>query len=240
MASFRGHLTFSVSLGAVYGGLSYWQLGTDWGSSALAAGLTAIGGMLPDLDSDSGRPVRELFGLAAVFVPLILLRRLMYEGLTSEQILVICGIAFLVVRYGLSAAFKRLTVHRGMFHSIPAMLIAGLMIFLGYHHHNYQPRAFMAIGVMIGFLSHLVLDEICSVDFRGLTPRLNKYAGSALKLTSPSRPATILTYALLAFLGFLTFREIRPLIQDSGTRSPMVSIPSQNLPLPPEDGQRRP
>ena len=59
MASFRGHLTFSASLGAVYGGWLYWQLGVDWGTSALAAGLTAVGGMLPDLDSDSGIPVRE-------------------------------------------------------------------------------------------------------------------------------------------------------------------------------------
>src|SRR5438874_5033340 len=73
MASFRGHLTFSATLGAAYGGLLAWQLGVDWGTAALAGGLTAVGGMMPDLDSDSGIPVREMFGLAAVVIPLMFL-----------------------------------------------------------------------------------------------------------------------------------------------------------------------
>ena len=33
---------------------------------------------------------------------------------------------YLLVRFGVSELFKRITVHRGMYHSIPAMLIAGL------------------------------------------------------------------------------------------------------------------
>ena len=61
---------------------------------------------------------------------------------------------------------------------------------------------------MIGFLSHLLLDEIYSVDFSGLKPKLNKYAGSALKFASPSRKATGLTYLLLLALGFLAFLEM--------------------------------
>ena len=76
MASWRGHLTFSTGLGAAYGGLAFTQLGVDWPTAAVAAGFTALGGLLPDLDSDSGVPVRELFNLAAVAVPLALLRRI--------------------------------------------------------------------------------------------------------------------------------------------------------------------
>lgn len=208
MASFRGHLAFSASLGAVYGGLLSWQLGADWGTAALSAGLTAVGGMMPDLDSDSGIPVREMFGLAAVFGPLLFLRRLVYDfELSSEQILVVLGVLFIGIRYGLSHLFKRITVHRGMFHSIPAMLIAGLMTFLAYHHNDLRPRLMLSVGVAIGFFSHLLLDELYSVDFRGLTPKLNKYAGSALKFASPSRWATGLTYLILAALGLLVFAD---------------------------------
>ena len=54
---------------------------------------------------------------------------------------------------------------------------------------------------MIGFLSHLILDEIYSVDFMGARLRLNKYAGSALKLVSKSWPATVTTYLLLGLLA---------------------------------------
>jgi membrane-bound metal-dependent hydrolase YbcI (DUF457 family) len=208
MASFRGHLAFSASLGAVYGGLLGWHLGVDWATSALAAGLTCVGGMMPDLDSDSGIPVREMFGLTSVCVPLLLLPRLMKHHLSPEQITVILGGLYLGIRHGLSYLFKRVTVHRGMFHSIPAMLIAGMIAFLVYHHSDFRPRVLIAAGVMIGFLSHLVLDELYAVDFRGLKPKLNKYAGSALKFGSPSHWATGFAYLLMVALGFLVFLDV--------------------------------
>src|SRR5437016_127950 len=131
MASYRGHLLFASALGVGLGGVAVVSWGYGWGRAFLGAGLTTLGGLLPDLDSDSGVPVRELFGAAATVVPLLLLQRL--RGYDGEQVLVILGAAYLGIRYGLSALFKRLTVHRGMFHSIPAMLIAGLTVFLLYH-----------------------------------------------------------------------------------------------------------
>ena len=39
---------------------------------------------------------------------------------------------------------------------------------------------------MVGFLSHLVLDEIYSVDFRGARIKLKSSAGSAVKFMSSS------------------------------------------------------
>src|SRR5262249_49813739 len=148
MASFRGHLAFSASLGATLGALSWWQLGYDPGTAVLAGGLTAVGGMMPDLDSDSGVPVREMFNLAGVMIPLMLLRRIMSFGLEMEQVLVILGVLYLTIRHGVSYWFKRMTVHRGMFHSIPAMVIAGLLTFLAYHHPDLGPRILLGVAVM--------------------------------------------------------------------------------------------
>src|SRR5436305_6651383 len=203
MASYRGHLTLSAALGAGYGALGYFVLGHDWGVAALAGGLTAVGGLLPDLDSDSGVPVREMFGLAAAFAPFLVYQRLITDGkLTSEQVIVVLAGLYLFIRYGLAALFKRLTVHRGMYHSIPAMLIAGLTVHLLYANPSLKLRLYLACGVMLGFLSHLVLDELYSVDFTGMRVRLNKYAGSALKFGSPSWSATLTTYAILGLLGY--------------------------------------
>jgi hypothetical protein len=209
MASFRGHLAFSAALGAGYGSLAVWEWGLDWGwgPALLAAGLTTLGGLLPDLDSDSGVPVRELFGISAAVTPFLLYHHLLDRGLTNEQTLVVLAGVYLLIRYGLSAVFKRWTVHRGMFHSIPALLIAGLVFYLGYHSDQPRLRLFLAGGVMLGFLSHLVLDELCSVDFMGLHLRLNKFAGSALKLTSRSLSATLTAYLLLALLGYLAWND---------------------------------
>jgi membrane-bound metal-dependent hydrolase YbcI (DUF457 family) len=205
MASYRGHLAFSAALGVAYGGLAVWKWDFDWGTALLAAGLTTVGGLLPDLDSDSGVPVRELFGLAAALTPILLYRHLLDRGLTHDQTFVVLIGVYLLIRYALSDIFKRWTVHRGMFHSIPALLIAGLVFYLSYPSDQQRARLFLAGGVMLGFLSHLVLDEIYSVDFMGLRLHLNKYAGSALKLTSKSLPATLATYLILAVLGYLAW-----------------------------------
>ena len=69
MASYRGHLMTSTALGAAFAGASWWQFGVDWPVAAVGGLLTALGGLLPDLDSDSGVPVREMSHLAAASRP---------------------------------------------------------------------------------------------------------------------------------------------------------------------------
>jgi hypothetical protein len=203
MASYRGHLAVSTALGAGVGAFGIWQLGLGWGPVGLAAGLTALGGLLPDLDSDSSVPVRELFGLAAAATPFLLYGRVTRAGFGPEQTLVILGLLYLLIRYGVSTVFKRLTAHRGMFHSLPAMLISGLAVFLLYHSPDRRVRIYLGVGTAIGFLSHLVLDELCDVDFLGRKPHLSRFAGNPLKLASRSLSATAITYLVLAALVFL-------------------------------------
>jgi hypothetical protein len=214
MASFYGHISTSSALGVAVGAAGFWYFQYDWGTACLAAGLTAIGGMLPDLDSDSGIPVREIFGFAGFFVPLLLLGRLQQFNLTGEQMVVILAAGYLVMRFGVSELFKRITVHRGMYHSIPAMLIAGLVVFLIHRPDQtlgadeVRKRLFFATGTMIGFLSHLVLDELFAVDLMGVVPKLNQFAGSAVKLKSDSWIATGLTYAILCTLSYFAWVSV--------------------------------
>jgi hypothetical protein len=207
MASYQGHLMFSSVLGAAYGSAGVLKMNLEWGPAFLGAGVTAIGGLLPDLDSDSGVPVREMFSLSAAIVPLFFLHRFKNWRFSVEETLVLIGAMYLFIRYGLARVFKKHTVHRGMFHSIPAMLIAGLAVYLVYHPEKPSLRLFIAGGVMLGFLSHLVLDEIYSVDFMGARLRLNKYAGSAVKFWSKSLPATLVCYGILALLAISAWRD---------------------------------
>jgi len=205
MASYRGHLAVSSVLGAAYGAAGLLHLQLDWGPAFLAFGLVTLGGLLPDLDSDSGVPVRELFGVAGAFVPILLIPRLRQGGLSLEQMLVVLAGVYLFVRYGLAEFFKKATVHRGMFHSIPALAIIGLAVYLLYESPDPRLRYYLAGGAMLGFLSHLLLDELFAVDFNGATLRLNRMAGSAFKLTSPSIVATFLTYCVLFLLGAIAW-----------------------------------
>jgi membrane-bound metal-dependent hydrolase YbcI (DUF457 family) len=205
MAGFRTHITVSTLCGLGYGAAAVKPLGFTPEAGFLAAGVTAVGGMLPDLDSDSGRPVREMSGLAATVIPLLLLPRLIAAGLSQEGQLAALGMLYLLIRYGGGFLIRQFSVHRGMYHSIPTMLIFGLLVYLAYQSPNQRIRLLLAGGVMIGFLSHLVLDEIYSVDFNGLHLRLNQFAGSALKFVSPSWIATSVCYGILGGLLFLAY-----------------------------------
>jgi membrane-bound metal-dependent hydrolase YbcI (DUF457 family) len=208
VAGFRTHIAVSSGLGVVYGAVAVQPLGFSSEAGLLAALLTGVGGMLPDIDSDTGVPMREMSHLTSVIVPLMLLPRLVQLGLTRETLLAVLLIAYVSVRFFMTYIFRRLTVHRGMFHSIPAMLIAGLAVYLAYGGPDRPLRWLLATGVMLGFLSHLILDEIFAVDWRGLVPRLKPSAGSALKLYSRSHFATAFCYLLLGGLIYLTLLDL--------------------------------
>jgi membrane-bound metal-dependent hydrolase YbcI (DUF457 family) len=207
MASYKGHLMLACPLGAAYAAGAVLCYDRDWGEAGLGAGLTALGGLLPDLDSDSGLPVRELFGAAACMTPLLIHRRIDHLTQTHEQALVVMAGVFLFIRYVIAPIFKRWTSHRGMFHSLPAMLIAGLCVYLADREATEWERLYLAGGVMLGFLSHLVLDEFYAVDFSGMRLKFNQFAGTAVKLTSKSWGATMACYALLGGLGYLAWLD---------------------------------
>ncbi len=211
MAGFKMHISVSTLCGIGYGVASAKMLGHPIETAFLAGALTAIGGMLPDLDSDTGVPVRELSGLAAAVVPLLLYNRLLSAGLTHEAILAMMVGAYLFIRYGAVALFKRVTVHRGMFHSVPAMLISGLCVYIAYDVGNalQSTRYVLAVGVMLGFLSHLILDEIYSVDINGLKIKLKASAGSALKFFSSSITASMVCYGMLGALLYLAYTDYK-------------------------------
>ena len=212
MAGFRMHITVSGVIGVAYGGAAVQPLGFSTEAGLLAAGLTTVGGMLPDLDSDSGVPIREMFSLAAAVLPLLLVPRLIHMGMSREAILAMMLFGYVAIRYGAANIFRRFSVHRGMYHSVPAMLVAGLCVYLAYHSPDRNVRIMLACGVMLGFLSHLVLDEIYSVDWRGMKPKLKSSAGSAVKFMSSSAIATATCYLILGGLAYLAYRDyMKPL-----------------------------
>jgi hypothetical protein len=201
MAAFRQHVAFSTALGFGYSA-ALKGFGWDAGPSLLAGGLCGLAGMLPDLDSDSGKPIKELFGLLATVTSLLVFHRLRSEPDPADRLL-IAGLCYLLVRFGVSWLFARMTVHRGMWHSLPAACIAAEVTFLLCDGVMGELGSLvLAGGVLLGFLSHLVLDEIYSVRFNGLLPRLKHSSGTALKLFSDSNLATLGTWLLLAVFSY--------------------------------------
>ncbi len=173
MANFQTHLTASTILGIGYGGVAYQMYGVPPAASLLAASLCAVSGMLPDIDSGPGRPLREITTLMAAVVPTMLFGRLQHFGLSQEWIILIGAAIYVAIRFGLAAFLRHYTVHRGMYHSFPAAAIFGELTFLLVYSESVVLRLFIAGGVVAGFLSHLLLDEIYSVQWDG-RPRLKR------------------------------------------------------------------
>lgn len=204
MAGYREHVTVSGLCGIGYAVASTTMLGFTPVQGTLAGVLTGVGGMLPDIDSESGRPVREIFGLVAAIAPVLLLRRcLEWGGHTEAAMLFSIGLYF-TIKYGGQFLLGKLSVHRGMFHSIPALIISAELVFLAYQSESLGVRFLMAGGVAIGFFSHLLLDEMYAVQWSGVRLKLNKAAGSAIKMFSKNVGPNVFAYSLLFVLTYAT------------------------------------
>ena len=201
MADFRSHITTSSTLGVAYGTAAYLGFGASLDDCVVAAGLCSVSGMLPDLDSHSGVPVRETLCFVSAVVPMLMIRRLADLGLGADSMVLVAGLIYVGIRFGIGELFKRYTVHRGMWHSIPAALIAGMLAFLVCVSSELNVRLFKSWAVVLGFLSHLLLDELYSIDLRGR--RIKRSFGTALKFFGKSRWANFTTYAKLGVLVVL-------------------------------------
>jgi membrane-bound metal-dependent hydrolase YbcI (DUF457 family) len=196
MANFRGHIGFSTFLGCGYAGLGY-AAGAPPESAMLAGGLCGVAGMLPDIDSDKGIPLRETMAFAAAVVPLLSVDRMQALGFSYESI-VLTGVGlYLAIRFGLARLLSKYTVHRGMFHSIPAALVFAGLAFLLTGYSNLSIRYYKAGAVLLGYMSHLVLDEVYSVEFSRGRFRFKQSFGTALKWWGKSMWANVSTYAKL-------------------------------------------
>lgn len=207
MAGYRTHLTTSSVLGVGYGAVGF-ACGLPLPTCTLAAGLCGLAGMLPDLDSKTGIPVREAVSFSAAVVPLLMVDRFLQMGWSHETIVMVGGLIYLAIRFGMVEIFRRYTVHRGMWHSIPAALIAGCVAFLICACPDMTSRWYKAAAVVSGFLSHLVLDELYSIEWKAGRIRFKKSFGTALKLWSRrSVWANVSTYGKLILFALLALGD---------------------------------
>lgn len=193
MAGFNSHITVSSALGVGYGVAGY-ACGLPPTTAAVGVCLCAIGGMLPDLDGDTGVAVREIVPIVAAAVPILLLDVFQQWGYDRESIFLSIVILYFFIRFGIGEPFKRFTRHRGMWHSIPAAINCGLLTFVICSYQHLEPRLFKSVAITIGFLSHLILDEIWSMGWL----RSKQSAGTAFKMFGLKKMwPNFLTYGIL-------------------------------------------
>lgn len=209
MAGFKMHVTVSSCLGVGYAaaGVYYFQ-GQYIDTAVLGGAICGFSGMLPDLDSDYGTPLRETMSFTAAILPMLLIHRFQSLGLSPDEMALLGVSVYLFMRFGITNMIRKYTVHRGMFHSIPAGLtFAGLGFLICGGTTNLDLRYYKAGAVLAGFMSHLILDEIYSVEFQSGAWRLKSSSGTAFKLWGDDGWANFSCYAKLLVVGGIILGE---------------------------------
>jgi LexA-binding, inner membrane-associated putative hydrolase len=207
MAGFRMHVSTSTVLGCGYAGVLNLAYGVPLNTAIVSGAMCGFSGMLPDLDSDYGVPLRETMAFTAATVPMMLVARFQSLGLGHDTMALAAVGMYLFVRFGVTKMIRKYTVHRGMFHSFPTMLIFGGLAFLITGASPIDVRCYKAGGVMGGFLSHLILDEIYAVEWKGGRWRFKKSFGTAMKFWGDDHWSNFSTYAKLALVGMAIIGE---------------------------------
>ena len=143
---------------------------------------------------------------AAAVVPMMLVERLRIFNVSTEMLVLYGAILYLLIRFGGAWLLRKYTVHRGMFHSIPAAVIAAEVAFL-LASGDMNLRIFKAGGVFVGYMSHLVLDEFYSVKVSVRGVRIKNSLGTAVKVFGHKWLPNISTYAKLVLLTMLVIQE---------------------------------
>lgn len=176
--------------------------------------LGTIGSLLPDIDSDNSTPLQIAFSFSSILLAFVVM--FFFFGLFPSvvELVLIWLVTYLFIRWIIFALFTRLTTHRGIFHSVPAALFFGFLIAaMSYRLLMFDPfQAWMSgVFVCFGYLVHLLLDELYSVNVFGI--RTRKSLGTALKFYfKGSPPATVYMY-LVMIAAFLATPTMTPFTQ---------------------------
>lgn len=200
LANFATHLIGAACVSAAASGTT-WLLGLlSPGEAAIACGLGIVGGLLPDIDAEGSTPTRLVFtgvGIAAAGLAVMATGAL---GIPLQIGAAAAGYA--LGRYGLAWVFGGLSVHRGLVHSVPVAALCGVGLAIACARLiavDARVAWIWGLLVTVGFVAHLLLDELASVDLTG--GRLKRSFGTALKLGSRRNLiGTALVYAALAGL----------------------------------------
>jgi len=182
MANFTTHIAIGT---VVTGALATLTLAADVVAPQNLVAVTlagVLGSVLPDIDLKDSRPSRAMFAGLAIFFSFAVLFNAATEFSIAELWVLWLG-TLLLVRYGLHAIFHRISVHRGIWHSILAAVFSSVATAIVFRNLLGKPDgvAWLAAAFMfVGYITHLTLDEIYSVDV--MDTRIKSSFGTALKL----------------------------------------------------------
>jgi len=177
------------------------------------------GGLLPDVDLGHSIPVRIARRLIIIFGTLLVVLRL--ANVYSLLEIAVVGVGMYYTIRICFEMFDKYTVHRGLIHSVPSAFIAGLGSgVIAYRSLGFEAFQswFYATFVFVGFMVHLALDEMYSVNLLGAS--FKRSFGTAITLGDRKNiigTVTLYISAIILFLISPSSEEFLTIMSDSET-----------------------
>ncbi len=224
MANFSTHLNVAAFVSGITSAALLSANHIDLNTALWLWFLGTIGGLLPDIDSDNSTSLDIIFNLFTICVILLSIRHLTSNAINDRQFLLIIGLPVLIYlffKYCVRNIFEWQTIHRGICHSLLFLIFCSLITtnITYFVIHNAVPDGidiawFSGMFVFFGGTTHLLLDEIYSVDLANV--RIKRSFGSALKLTDYSNIPLSIIFTVLSIMLFQLAPPINPTIATLG------------------------
>jgi hypothetical protein len=230
MANFTTHIAVGT---VVSGALAVVTLAADVVAPENLLAVTmagVLGSVLPDIDLKDSRPSKAMFAGLGIFFSFAVLFNFAHKYSIAEMLILWLG-TLVLVRYGLHAIFHRLAVHRGIWHSILAAAFSAVATAVVYFHvlGRHEGVAWLGAGFLfVGFLTHLILDEMYSVDV--MDTRVKASFGTAMKLIDGKHPRATLAMASALVLAFLATPPTTTFVEGMSSRSMWSELHARLLP----------
>jgi membrane-bound metal-dependent hydrolase YbcI (DUF457 family) len=189
-----------------------------------------LGSVLPDIDLKDSRPSKAMFSGLAIFFSFVVLFNCADKLSIAEMFVAWLG-TLVFVRYGAKAIFHEMSYHRGIWHSILAAVFCSVVTAIVYYYvlRRHDGVAWLAAAFMFaGYMTHLILDEIYSVDVMDV--RVKSSFGTAVKLADSNRWGHTAAMAATLVLAIMVMPPTRTFTEGVSSRQLWTSLQAKLLP----------
>lgn len=213
MASFNKHLVSAMLVSGLVSVILFVSKVSSSQAVIQYFFLGTIGGLLPDIDAHTSIAVRIIsLGLSIFLGFLVLFKFGHLFSLLVILLLLVCCFVFVRLLFNLIAI---ITTHRGLIHTVPFGVLCGATVTtIAYHYYSTTViHAWMCgLFVTIGFITHLLLDEMHSITLINNKTYIKNSFGTAFSFWRVDHPIGTITLYLCMLLTLYFGPPAQPFI----------------------------
>jgi hypothetical protein len=230
MANFPTHIAVGT---VVSGALATVTVAADMVAPENIVAVTlagVLGSILPDIDLEESRPAKAMFSGLAIFFSFAVMFGLDRNYSIAEMLILWLG-TLLLVRFGAKEVFFRFSYHRGVWHSLLALVFCAFVTAVVFSRLLGRDDGIAWLGAAfmgVGYLTHLILDELYAVDV--MDTRVKASFGTALKLFDYRHLGHSAAMAVAVVLVFLVTPPSRTFLDSIASRTLWSGLSQRLLP----------